>query len=77
MGVALERDRFDRPMPVWQGCRLIAAHKIFLMNTDAPTSLDGRYFGPMPSSSILGAAVLLWTVKPASVIADGAAGRDD
>ena len=61
MDAALERDSFGRPMPVWRGCRRIAADEIFLMNRDVETSLDGRYFGPIPSSSIVGRAVPLWT----------------
>jgi conjugative transfer signal peptidase TraF len=63
MGVALEHDRLDRPMPAWQGCHHIADDEIFLMNQDAEDSLDGRYFGPIRSSSILGSAVPLWTVE--------------
>lgn len=61
IGAALERDRMGRPMPVWQGCRRIAPDEIFLMNRDVENSLDGRYFGPIPASSILGSAVPLWT----------------
>ena len=60
-GTALKRDSFGRPMPVWQGCRRIAADEIFLMNRDVENSLDGRYFGPIPVSSIRGAAMPLWT----------------
>src|SRR5690606_28824236 len=45
MGHALDRDRHGRALPVWQGCRVIAAGQIVLMNIDAPASLDGRYFG--------------------------------
>jgi conjugative transfer signal peptidase TraF len=61
IGAALETDRLGRPMPVWQGCRRIAADEIFLMNRDVENSLDGRYFGPIPISSICGAAVPVWT----------------
>jgi conjugative transfer signal peptidase TraF len=61
MGAALETDRLGRPMPVWQGCRRIAADEVFLMNRDVENSLDGRYFGPIPVSSIRGAAMPLWT----------------
>jgi conjugative transfer signal peptidase TraF len=61
MGVALETDSLHRPMPTWQGCHRIAADEIFLMNRDVEDSLDGRYFGPIPTSSILGSAVPLWT----------------
>lgn len=60
MGTALERDSFGRPMPVWQGCRRIGPDEIFLMNRDVENSLDGRYFGPIQASSILGSAVPLW-----------------
>ncbi|MBR7653442.1 S26 family signal peptidase [Brucella oryzae] len=61
MGTALERDRIGRPLPDWQGCRVVAEGEIFLMNWDVPDSLDGRYFGPIPSASVIGRAVPLWT----------------
>lgn len=61
MADALERDSIGRPMPIWQGCRRIATDEVFLMNRDVETSLDGRYFGPIPSSSIIGSAVPVWT----------------
>jgi len=31
------------------------------MNWDVPDSLDGRYFGPIPTSSVIGRALPLWT----------------
>lgn len=61
MGDALERDRIGRDLPVWQGCRLIAEGELFLMNWDVRDSLDGRYFGPIPASSVIGRALPLWT----------------
>ena len=61
LGTAAERDRRGRPLPVWQGCRVVMPDQIFLMNWDEPSSLDGRYFGPMPFSSIVGRAQALWT----------------
>lgn len=61
IGTALERDRKDRPLPTWRGCRRIAADELFLMNTDVPDSLDGRYFGPLPRKTVIGRAVPLWT----------------
>jgi type IV secretory pathway protease TraF len=33
------------------------------LNADVPTSLDGRYFGPLPLSSVIGRALPLWTVS--------------
>jgi len=61
MGDALNRDRIGRELPVWQGCRVIAPGEIFLMNWEVRDSLDGRYFGPIPASSVIGRAVPLWT----------------
>jgi conjugative transfer signal peptidase TraF len=61
MGEALERDRMGRRLPVWQGCRVIRHGEIFLMNWEVRDSLDGRYFGPIPASSVIGRAAPLWT----------------
>ena len=61
MGAALERDRMGRDLPVWQGCRIIRDGELFLMNWDIRDSLDGRYFGPVPASSVIGRALPLWT----------------
>ncbi|HDZ74499.1 MAG TPA: S26 family signal peptidase [Aurantimonas coralicida] len=61
MGQARETDRIGRAMPDWQGCRRIAAGEVFLVNRQVSDSLDGRYFGPLPASSIIGRAVPLWT----------------
>lgn len=61
MGVALERDRIGRALPRWEGCRHISDNEIFLMNREVPDSLDGRYFGPIPASSVIGRAVPIWT----------------
>ncbi|TGV15192.1 S26 family signal peptidase [Mesorhizobium sp. M8A.F.Ca.ET.173.01.1.1] len=61
VGVALGRDRIGRALPDWQGCRIIAADEIFVMNPKVQDSLDGRYFGPFPAGSIVGRAVPLWT----------------
>jgi conjugative transfer signal peptidase TraF len=61
MGEALQRDRIGRDLPVWQGCRVIGDGEIFLMNWEVRDSLDGRYFGPIPASSVIGRALPLWT----------------
>jgi conjugative transfer signal peptidase TraF len=60
-GAAREQHHRGRPLPVWQGCRVIGNGEIFLMNPDEPVSLDGRYFGPIPSATIGGLAEPLWT----------------
>ena len=61
MGDALARDRLGRDLPIWQGCRRIAGNEIFLMNWSVEDSLDGRYFGPVSASSIIGRATPLYT----------------
>ena len=58
---ARKRDHAGHVLPSWCGCRTIRAHQIFLLNASEPASLDGRYFGPLPSSSIVGRAVPIWT----------------
>jgi conjugative transfer signal peptidase TraF len=61
MGEARERDGRGRPLPVWQGCRVIGEGELFVMNWQSADSLDSRYFGPIPTSSVIGRAVPLWT----------------
>jgi len=61
IGTARERDRRGQALPVWRGCRVISEGEVFLMNWDEPASLDGRYFGPIPSSAIVGRVEPLWT----------------
>jgi type IV secretory pathway protease TraF len=60
MGHALDRDHLGRILPVWEGCRLVADHEVFLMNWRSQNSFDGRYFGPLPASTIVGRADPLW-----------------
>jgi conjugative transfer signal peptidase TraF len=62
VGDARERDSRGRALPVWQGCRVVAAGDVFLMNRSA-NSFDGRYFGPLPAASIVGRAEPLWTER--------------
>ena len=57
---AQDHDRHGRRLPVWQGCRVLAPGEVFLMNSAQPDSLDGRYFGPLPLSTVIGRATPLW-----------------
>ena len=41
MGDALSRDSRGRPLPVWQGCRVVGADELFLMNWQSE-ELSGR-----------------------------------
>jgi conjugative transfer signal peptidase TraF len=61
IGYAHERDRRGRPLPTWHGCRVIADGDVFVMNWQSVDSLDGRYFGPVPASAIIGKAIPVWT----------------
>jgi len=61
MGEALSRDSRGRPLPVWQGCRVVGADELFLMNWQSHDSLDGRYFGFLPASAVIGRALPVWT----------------
>lgn len=56
-----EGDRLGRPLPRWSGCRHLKADELFLLVPDSPESFDGRYFGPVPRSNVVGRAVPLWT----------------
>ena len=55
----LSRDAAGRPMPWWRGCRPLRPGE-YLLLMPAAASFDGRYFGPVPASDILGKAVPLW-----------------
>lgn len=52
---ALPRDRANRPLPVWTGCRTVGRGELFLANA-AQDSLDGRYFGPVSAAGLIGTA---------------------
>lgn len=63
IGQARERDGRNRPLPIWQGCRVLGQDQLFLMNWQSEDSLDSRYFGPLPMSAVIGQAVPLWTAE--------------
>ena len=60
---ARARDHAGRLLPAWSGCRSIGQGEVFLLNARETASLDGRYFGPLPSTVIVGRAVPLWVEK--------------
>lgn len=61
VGAAHDRDHLGRLLPRWSGCHTLPLGEVFLMNPTVPDSLDGRYFGSLPVSSIVARAVPLWT----------------
>ena len=58
---ALPRDHLGRPLPVWRSCRRLSDGEVFLLNSGVRDSLDGRYFGALKVSSVLGKATPLYT----------------
>lgn len=61
MGEARDRDGRGRPLPQWQGCRVVGDGELFVMNWQSATSLDGRYFGLLPAAAVIGRALPVWT----------------
>jgi conjugative transfer signal peptidase TraF len=63
MGRALDLDHAGRKLPSWQGCRIVSDDEVFFMNWRSEYSFDGRYFGPLTASTIVGRADPLWIQK--------------
>ncbi|WP_426441185.1 S26 family signal peptidase [Bradyrhizobium genosp. P] len=61
MGEARDRDGRGRPLPKWHGCRVVGEGELFVMNWQSADSLDGRYFGLLPASAVIGRALPVWT----------------
>ena len=61
VALARDRDRAGRGLPRWTGCRVLGPGDVFLLNAARPDSFDGRYFGPVSVTSIIGTATPLWT----------------
>lgn len=55
----LARDRFGRPMPNSSWCHMLRDGAVFLLMDD-PASFDGRYFGAISRSDVIGRAYPLW-----------------
>jgi conjugative transfer signal peptidase TraF len=54
-------DKEGRPLPSWSGCLRLDGTKVLLLMAMVPDSFDGRYFGPIQRSAIIGKATPLWT----------------
>lgn len=54
-------DALGRSLPGWQGCRTLTDGEVFPLMAAVPDSFDGRYFGPVTASQVLGRLVSLWT----------------
>lgn len=55
VGRALKHDRQRRFLPVWKGCRTLKMYEVFLL-AKPRNSFDGRYFGPVTRSDVVGTA---------------------
>lgn len=64
--IALSRDGRGRPLPVWRGCHTLQDGELLLLNPAVPDSLDGRYFGPLPASAVIGRALPLHLSPPSA-----------
>ncbi len=53
-------DRLGRPLPTWHDCHRLESGEVFLLNLAEPDSLDGRYFGPLPRTSIVARLRPVW-----------------
>lgn len=59
--IARNGDSLGRSLPVWQGCRTLRSGELLMLNPDRADSMDGRYFGPLPASTVLGRAIPILT----------------
>ena len=59
---ALAADHRHRWLPVWNGCFRLRTGTVFLLVPNVPGSFDGRYFGPIATSAIVGRALPMWTL---------------
>ncbi len=61
VAVTLAVDGSGRRLTAWTHCRRLRAGELFLLSTTNPASFDSRYFGPVNTSAVIGAARPLWT----------------
>lgn len=61
VAVTLFVDGSGRRLTAWPECRRLRTGELFLLSTTNPASLDSRYFGPVNTSAVIGAARPLWT----------------
>ena len=52
-------DARGRGLPAWNGCLLLQDDDVFLLG-DHPDSFDGRYFGLLKRTQIIGKAARIW-----------------
>ena len=60
LGSTASRDRQGHLLPIWQGCRRLAADELFTLTDHVLTSFDGRYYGPIDRMHVVGVYRLIW-----------------
>jgi conjugative transfer signal peptidase TraF len=55
-----EVDAEGRPLPKYLGCQVLESGEFFPVGENSERSFDGRYFGPLDETLILGKAKLLF-----------------
>jgi conjugative transfer signal peptidase TraF len=60
IGQTMDADTKGRPLPAWEGCRILGKDEVFVLGSHAG-SFDSRYFGPIPRAAILTPLVPLRT----------------
>ncbi|QXQ06918.1 S26 family signal peptidase [Sphingosinicellaceae bacterium] len=56
-------DSLSRALPIWSGCHRVTRNDVFLLNSNVSDSFDGRYFGVLARSTVIGRVVPVWTWK--------------
>jgi conjugative transfer signal peptidase TraF len=68
---ALPADKAGRPLPSpWKTCQQLQADEVLLLSDRTPDSFDGRYFGTVLKTDILGKAIPLGGVGFAAAIGE-------
>lgn len=60
LGPIVERDKFGRLLPHWNGCRKLSEGEFFVFSDRIPNSYDSRYYGPVRATDIIGTFRPLW-----------------
>lgn len=63
VAAVLSADRMGRSLSAWAPCRPLIDGELFLLSTTHPASFDSRYFGPIPTSAVIGTAQPIYLEK--------------
>jgi conjugative transfer signal peptidase TraF len=60
--LARTADNTGQPLPYWRGCHILRDDEVFFLSRHS-SSFDSRYFGAVPTHSIVGRAIPVWTTQ--------------